>query len=80
MADLGIGFPVLVASSPIKPFEMVDAGASPSLGGRPGIEGGAAAATVVKLKRYDFVLQFSWQPTTPGSKLPKPVAPPTATP
>jgi hypothetical protein len=45
------------------------------------MEGGSpTAAPVVKLKRYDFVLQFTWQPATPGSKLPKPVAAPAATP
>jgi hypothetical protein len=30
---------------------------------------------MVEIKRYDFILQFVWQPTTPGSTLP-PVAPP----
>ena len=81
VADLGIGFPVLVTSSPILPFEMVEGGSTPALGGRPGMEGGSpTAAPVVKLKRYAFVLQFAWQPATPGSKLPKPVAAPAATP
>jgi type IV pilus assembly protein PilM len=75
VADLGIGFPVLVASSPIRPFELVEGGSSPAVGGRPGMEGGPlTAAPTVKLKRYDFVLQFAWQPATPGSKLPKPAA------
>jgi type IV pilus assembly protein PilM len=81
VADLGIGFPVLVTSSPILPFEMVEGGSTPAFGGRPGMEGGSpTAAPVVKLKRYAFVLQFAWQPATPGSKLPKPVAAPAATP
>jgi type IV pilus assembly protein PilM len=81
VADLGIGFPVLVMSTPIRPFEMVEGGSTPAFGGRPGMEGGSpTAAPVVKLKRYDFVLQFTWQPATPGSKLPKPVAAPAATP
>jgi type IV pilus assembly protein PilM len=81
VADLGIGFPVLVMSTPIRTFEMVEGGSTPAFGGRPGMEGGSpTAAPVVKLKRYDFVLQFTWQPATPGSKLPKPVAAPAATP
>ncbi|MFM7243432.1 MAG: type IV pilus assembly protein PilM [Planctomycetaceae bacterium] len=80
VADLGIGFPVLVASSPIRQVEFVEGG-GPVSGSRPGMEGGpAAAAPVIKLKRYDFVLQFVWQPATPGSKLPKPVAAPAAMP
>jgi len=81
VADLGIGFPVLVASSPIRQVELVEGGGSPTIGGRPGMEGGpATAAPVTKVKRYDFVLQFVWQPATPGSTLPKPAAAATAMP
>lgn len=71
VADLGIGFPVLVVSSPIRPYDLAEAGG----GVRQGFDGGAPPGTEappVRLKRYDFVLQFVWQPTTPGSTLPKP--------
>ncbi len=80
VGDLGVGFPVLVASSPIRQVEFVEGSGTPAIGGRPGMEGGPAAAPVIKLKRYDFVLQFIWQPATPGSKLPKPAAAPAAMP
>jgi len=78
VADLGIGFPVIVVSSPIKTVDMAEPGAATGTpGSRPGFEGaapGAADAATVRLKRYDFILQFVWQPTTPGSVLPKPAA------
>jgi len=96
VADLGIGFPVLVFSSPIRKVQVQTAVAGstgvaggpggPGFGGGPGFSGGpgfdgAPSGTgtdtgTVDLKRYDFILQFSWRPTTPGSKLPPP--PPTA--
>jgi hypothetical protein len=41
-----------------------DAGAPPAAGD----------AETIELKRYDFTLQFAWQPTTPG--IPKPPPPP----
>jgi type IV pilus assembly protein PilM len=75
-AELGIGYPVLVASSPIRQVDVAEAGPATVAGGRPGVEGGTGTdRPVTRLKRYDFVLQFVWQPTTPGSRLPKPAAP-----
>ena len=48
----------------------------PGFGGGPGFAGGPSGTGTdtgtVDLKRYDFILQFSWRPTTPGSKLPPP--------
>ena len=93
VADLGIGFPVLVFSSPIRKVQVQTAVAGstgggggpggpggPGFGGGPGFDGGPSGTGTdtgtVDLKRYDFILQFSWRPTTPGSKLPPP--PPTA--
>ena len=74
VADLGIGFPVLVFSSPIRKVQVQTAVAG-STGG-PGFAGGPSGTGTdtgtVDLKRYDFILQFSWRPTTPGSKLPPP--------
>ncbi|MFM7183497.1 MAG: type IV pilus assembly protein PilM [Planctomycetota bacterium] len=77
VAELGIGYPVIVVSSPIRAVDLVEPGAAAAPGIRPGFDGGAAGASEaspVRLKRYDFILQFVWQPTTPGSVLPKPVA------
>ena len=80
VADLGIGFPVLVFSSPIRKVQVQTAVAGstggPGFGGGPGFAGGPSGTGTdtgtVDLKRYDFILQFSWRPTTPGSKLPPP--------
>jgi len=77
--DLGIGYPVIVASSPVKPVTMplegVASGVQPA-GPRPEFAGqpNAEANRPLELRRYDFVLQFCWQPTVPGA--PKPPAPP----
>jgi hypothetical protein len=35
---------------------------------------------MLDLKRYDFTLQFAWQPTTPGIPKPQPPAEPAAQP
>jgi type IV pilus assembly protein PilM len=77
VADLGIGFPVLVFSSPIRKVQVQTAVAgSTGVAGGPGFGGGPSGTGTdtgtVDLKRYDFILQFSWRPTTPGSKLPPP--------
>jgi len=76
--DLGIAFPVIVESSPVKAIQIPD----PRLGG-PTVQSGTGEQPVDKtkekmidLKRYDFILQFCWQPTVPGS--PKPPPRPTA--
>jgi hypothetical protein len=79
-----------VFSSPIRKVQVQTAVAGstgvaggpggPGFGGGPGFDGGPSGTGTdtgtVDLKRYDFILQFSWRPTTPGSKLPPP--PPTA--
>ena len=100
VSELGIGFPVIVSSSPIRTVRIANgkAGAGspgaigpgaagpgpmgpPAMGpgaGEPGSAGPGAAPTAPEepqdlvLKRYDFVLQFCWQPKIPG------LAPPTA--
>jgi hypothetical protein len=64
LADLGIGYPVLVYSSPIRKVRYE---ANPMAS--------AKDAPPADLKRYEFILQFTWQPTTPGSKLPPPPTP-----
>lgn len=73
VSELGIGYPVLVLSSPLRKVQLQTA--APTAGaGVPGAVADPTAGTV-ELKRYDFILQFSWQPTTPGSKLPPPPPP-----
>ena len=37
---------------------------------------GAAAVPTVELNRYNFTLQFAWQPVVPGKKPPPPPAAP----
>ena len=78
VGKLGIGYPVLVLSSPLRKVQVQTSAAGP--GAAAGFERGPGgvgdpAAGLVEIKRYDFILQFTWQPTTPGSTLP-PVAPP----
>jgi len=68
VSGLGIGYPVLVLSSPLRKVQLQTAAPG---AGVPGAAMDPTAGTV-ELKRYDFMLQFSWQPTTPGSKLPPP--------
>jgi type IV pilus assembly protein PilM len=76
VAELGIGFPVLVASSPIRKVQVKTAATALGRGtGEPASGSPDAASGMIDAKRYDFVLQFSWQPTGPGSS---PLAPPAA--
>jgi len=69
VAGIGIGFPVIISSSPVNVVSIVSeeikSAALPS---------GVAPDKPpdLKLKRYDFVLQFCWQPTTPGALKPPP--------
>lgn len=76
-SEFGLSFPVLVSSSPIQteflPLENADLSgremrnprASRSRR-RSGVELGDEEDTI-ELKRYDFVLQFVWQPQSPGA-------------
>lgn len=84
IAELGIKNPVVVTSERVKPVtylaEAVDSatpGALPSMS----MEGGAAIGTTgvpgelgpktFKLRQYDFIVQFSWQPEPRGKRLEK---------
>ncbi len=71
--SLGIGFPVIVASPPVRRVQM-GRGAE-FQGGAPqefGPGAGPGEDGLVELKRYDFVVQFCWRP---GGSL-RPVAQP----
>jgi type IV pilus assembly protein PilM len=98
VSEMGIGFPVIVSSSPIRTVK-ISAGKPPAGGGggqggivpgagAPGVSapgaggagsGGTAPAAEesqdVVLKKYEFVLQFCWQPKEPGLSPPSPAAP-----
>ncbi len=41
---------------------------SPSYGPRAGMTGGVPEGAVLKVRRFNFVVQFSWQPTTPSER------------
>jgi type IV pilus assembly protein PilM len=80
---LGIGFPVIVSSSPIRTIRIAGSKAGGGSIGpsavEPGAVGPGSPAAIPEevpdllLKRYDFVLQFGWQPKIPG--LEEPAAP-----
>ncbi len=76
--ELGIGFPVIVDASNPRPVRVQRPGA----GEKPaaGVSGQDDEVDEVKLRRYDFTVQFCWQPTVPGSDKPKPAAQPAAAP
>jgi type IV pilus assembly protein PilM len=74
VADLGIGYPVIVSSSTLErvalsPDEL--AGRGKSQDSNPAT-GSAQPAQTVELTKYSFVIQFAWQPVVPGA--PKPAA------
>lgn len=69
VAELGIGYPVIVESSPIRP-EQVPRIQTSAAAGQPS----GAGVPTVELNRYNFTLQFAWQPTVPGTQ-PAPPAP-----
>ena len=72
VSDLGIAFPVIVESSPVKTIQIPD----PRLGGPGEQPVDKSKEKMIDLKRYDFIVQFCWQPRVPGS--PKPPPPPAA--
>ena len=83
---LGLAYPVIVSSSPVRTVRIasgnaVDGGGDmmPQRGGFPRgrrAEGPGDAGVddgMISLRRYDFVVQLVWQPRTPGG--PEPVMP-----
>ena len=73
--ELGIGYPVIVAASPVRVVRVPKEGAAApgeQLGPRPELFPGAEQPVdrEIALRRFDFVLQFVWQPVAPGA--PKP--------
>ena len=73
VSDLGIGHPIIMESPKVQKVQIQRAKptAAPPAAGGPAAQ---ADVETIELKRYDFTLQFAWQPTTPG--IPKPPSPP----
>ncbi|MBT7727998.1 MAG: pilus assembly protein PilM [Planctomycetaceae bacterium] len=73
--EIGIGFPAIIESSPIENYWLSTAvdsvgddgmGMGPSRGPTRGASG-ELLEEGLELKRYDFIIQFVWQPKTPGA-------------
>jgi hypothetical protein len=81
VAELGIGFPVIVQRTPVTKVKVSTSQAVGGLGdaaaGRGPATGQPEEEQFLQLKQYAFVLQFAWQPRSPGSVRP-PVEPPPA--
>ena len=83
VSDLGIGFPVIIRSSRIHQVtvpiaNLTEVGVQPPPSGLPpqGADAVVEGPAVLRLRRYDFVLQFSWQPRPAGQAAPAPPAAP----
>ena len=74
VAELGIGYPIIIESPNVKRVQIKKAKPTATAGDGPAAPAAPADAETIELKRYDFTLQFAWQPTTPG--IPKPPPPP----
>jgi len=71
VTELGIGYPIIMESPKVQKVQIQRAKPTATATGGPAAP---ADAETIELKRYDFTLQFAWQPTTPG--IPKPPPPP----
>jgi len=74
--EFGIGYPVIVAASPVRTVRVPKEGTAvpgEPAAPRPDLFPGAdqPQERELTLRRFDFVLQFVWQPVSPGA--PKPV-------
>ena len=83
VSDLGIGFPVIIRSSRIHQVtvpiaNLTEVGVQPPPSGLPpqGADAVVEGPAELRLRRYDFVLQFSWQPRPAGQAAPAPPAAP----
>ena len=82
--EFGIAYPVIVATTPVRTIRVVKEGA-PTAGEpfvpRPDLFPGPGQPEEreITLRRFDFVLQFAWQPVSPGVEKPV-VAAPASTP
>ena len=71
--EIGIGFPAIIESSPIENYWLstaTDGIGDDGMGSRQSPARGASGellADGLELKKYDFIIQFVWQPKTPGA-------------
>ena len=73
--EFGIGYPVIVATTPVRTTRVLKEGAAvpgEPLAPRPDLFLGAGQPEEreITLRRFDFVLQFAWQPLSPGGEKP----------
>ena len=81
--EFGIGYPVIVAASPVRTVRVPKEGTAvpgEPAAPRPDLFPGAPDAgepedRELTLRRFDFVLQFAWQPVSPGAPKPAVAAP-----
>jgi hypothetical protein len=68
---------VIVAASPVRPIRIPQGVASAGTPPAPApADAESGKISDLALRRFDFTLQFSWQPTSPGAPKPPPAAPP----
>ena len=82
--ELGIGYPVIVEASPVRTVRVPKEGAAAPgdlAPPRPDLVPGAGQPEEAQLalRRFDFVVQFAWQPVSPGVPRPAVAAPAQAT-
>ena len=68
--ELGIGYPVIVQRTPVTKVRIKTTQEVTGRGDLPGrmpLADEDAAEQFIQLKQYQFVLQFAWQPHSPGS-------------
>lgn len=76
VAELGIGYPVIVQRTPVTKEKVSTSRQVAGGGDRMGTLPGRAEdddEQFIQLRRYAFVLQFAWQPSSPGAP-PRPAA------
>jgi hypothetical protein len=76
LKDLGISYPTIVRKTPLTKDPITDPNSEESMGGgvgmagalgrvRPPMEEGASTARSIEPQRFEFTVQFCWQPKTP---------------
>jgi type IV pilus assembly protein PilM len=79
MKDLGISYPTIIKKSPLEECLLVDPNLDNSegggmggmigpLGGHPAPSGDDSPAKMIKPLKFEFVVQFCWQPKTPTER------------
>jgi type IV pilus assembly protein PilM len=68
--ELGLSYPVLVDPGLVNPMEIEDPNSPKGVRGAAagGVAGGVAGPKKIKVRRFDFVVQFCWQPKLPSER------------